>query len=144
MATWGAEGFASAYSPSLRDRAGTWKQEVKQRPWRTTASWFVLLLTEDHLHRSSITHSELTPLPSRKCLIDLSAGKLDGDIFSIAVPSQMTLVWVKLTKAHQSSWVNGTCLLLSLTPPMFVCVQAGDDKRSSSAALHLASALFYF
>jgi hypothetical protein len=50
-------------------KAGTWMQELKQRPWRNTADWLashglLSLLSctlRDHFPRDSTTHRELCP-----------------------------------------------------------------------------------
>ena len=55
----------------------------------------------------------------------------------------MTLVWVKLTKAHQSSWVNGTCLLLSLSLPPCLCVFKHAMTRGLPQLLFILLALCF-
>ena len=52
-----------------RTQAGTWRQALKQRPWRSAVYWLALhgllgLLsyrTQDHLPRAGLTHYVLSP-----------------------------------------------------------------------------------
>ena len=62
----------SDHSPSLKQvRAGTWRQELMQKPWRGAAYWLALhgllsLLsyrTQDHQPRDGPTHNGLGPPP---------------------------------------------------------------------------------
>jgi hypothetical protein len=62
-------GFIWLHTPSFMKtqqelKAGTWRQEPKQRPWENTAFWvppkgllcFLSYTTQDHLPRIGITH----------------------------------------------------------------------------------------
>ena len=78
----GEERVYSAYTSTLlfitkgsqdrnSHRAGTWRQELMQRPWRSAAYWlaspgFLHLIsyrTQDYQSRDSTTHNELGPPP---------------------------------------------------------------------------------
>ena len=77
-ATWGGEGrfglhFHITVSQDRHpNRAGTWRQELMQRPWRGAAYWLaphglLSLLSYrnlDHQPRDGITHNSLGPPPS--------------------------------------------------------------------------------
>jgi hypothetical protein len=39
--------------------AGTWRQELKETPWRNTAYWLGFLETQDYMYKRGITHSNL-------------------------------------------------------------------------------------
>ena len=75
----GKKGFFSAYTSTsqfiikgsqdrISSRTGTWKQELMQRPWSSTASRGLLSplssRTQDHLLRAGHSHKELGPLSS--------------------------------------------------------------------------------
>lgn len=70
---WEGSFHLTAYLPPCREaRAGTWKQEQKQRPWRNTAYWLsfhgLLSLhfyrTWDHQPREGTSQNFLGPFPS--------------------------------------------------------------------------------
>lgn len=67
---------------------GTWRQKLKQRPWRKAAYWLAsydLLsvpsyIFQDHLPKGGTTHNELGP-PMSIISQDLPIGHFYGDIF---------------------------------------------------------------
>lgn len=91
------------------NRAGTRRQELVQRPQRSTTYWLVLhgLLrvlfyrTQDHQPRSGTTHNKLgppTPSTNYNFPIGLPTTKSYRSIFSIEAPSSMmNLVCVSVT-----------------------------------------------
>ena len=110
----GRQGFISltvSYdsSSSKAVRAGTWKQELMQRPWREAAYWLAFhgllsLLsnrTQGHQLRGSTTR-KAQALPQqtliKKMTYRFAYSLILGGIFLVEVPSsQMTLACVKLT-----------------------------------------------
>ena len=89
--------------PEQQLKAGIWRQELMQRPWRNAAYWFVpygflnlLSYTpQGHLPNAGIAPSELGP-PTSVINQDspgrLAYKKSDGSDHSLKVPSsQMTL-----------------------------------------------------
>lgn len=109
----------TTHSPSWRDireelNAGTWRREVKQRPWRSATHCLVLhcfvtcfcYITQDLLQRDGVPTVCRPPHInhlSRKLPIDLSTRRTDGGEFSAEVASfQVTLVYVKWTKTNTS------------------------------------------
>lgn len=88
-------------------RTEAWRQELVQKPWRTTAYWLVLhcLLiwpsspsTQDHQARSGTAQSELEPpisiISQEKCTTALATGQSGGDIFLIEVHSSHMILAV--------------------------------------------------
>lgn len=92
---WGGQGSSL--------EAGTWKWELKQRPWRHATYWLAphgplslfSYTTRNHLHRGGTAHCGLGPLYQsliRKMPHRVPVSRLVGGIFSVEVPSsQMTL-----------------------------------------------------
>ena len=93
-----------SYSHTREVRAGTCRQELKQRPWKDAAyclalhCWlsYLLYTALDHLPRGGTAHSGLHPptpiINQEKALTDLPISQSDGGIFSIDVlASKMTL-----------------------------------------------------
>ena len=93
------------YSPSLREvrtnrnRAGTWRQELMQWPWRSAAYWLaphglLSLLsdrTQDHLPRVCPTHNGRGPPPIshdyKSCPTGLFTAWSYGGVFFIEAPT---------------------------------------------------------
>jgi hypothetical protein len=84
------------------NRAGTWKQELMQRPWRNTAYWHTesAFFKNPGLPVQGQDHAQwVPPLLNQSLIKKMPTGQLYGCIFSIGVPSsQMTLACVKLNK----------------------------------------------
>lgn len=77
-------------------KAGTWRQELKQRPWASVAYWllshclFFWLSYSIQAHKPGVVRSRVTwafPHQSRKCATSLYTGDSGRDIFSIKMPS---------------------------------------------------------
>lgn len=66
-AVWGAKGLFSLHNPTyslLREaKAGTGRQELKQKPCKKAPYWIIpygLLTTQDHLPTGNTSHSKLS------------------------------------------------------------------------------------
>lgn len=80
---------------------GIWRQQLKQRPWRTVAYWFahqgflslVFQNTQDHQPNSVTTYHELSPhqLSLKNIYHSLSHRPIWWGHFFHQAPSQMTL-----------------------------------------------------
>ena len=101
------------------NRAGTWRQELMQRPWRDTAYWLshhslLSLLSyriQGHLPRNGTTHIGQDPPPSITNYENSPQPYLMGGICPIEAPSSlMTLACVELTELAS---IPVVCLLES-------------------------------
>lgn len=110
----GKGSLADRLSPK-EAKAGTCRQELKQRPQRNVAYWFSLCslfnllsyMTEDHLPRGGITHCGLgPPLLMKKKLYRLGYRQSDGGIVSMWFSSHITIACAKLTKQSRQQEVN--------------------------------------
>ena len=107
------EGKGLFVKPGQELKAGTWRQELKQRPWRGAAYWLALhgllsLLsykTHVYLPRGDTAQSGLGPSTSiikeeyalQTCL---PTGQSDRGIFSAKVSHcQMTVAYIKSTRS---------------------------------------------
>lgn len=106
----GKKGFMSlpSHMPSLREfMTGTWKQKLKQKPWRSSAHFcapcglFPLLsyAIQDHLHRGSNAHGELDNA-LQTCL----QANLQGQLISVKISSSQIHLGLYQEDKHQTGW----------------------------------------
>lgn len=81
--TWRGKGLCHlrAYSPSLCEvRAGTLRQELKQRPWESSVYWLASLTTSAFLHTPGLLRAGRGGGGTIHSGLDLGVSKINQDV----------------------------------------------------------------